>query len=98
MNASGFTEPIVLTASGETLSTLRDRVELKLQDSGNSKWDSGDIDEAIEEALEQYSRRNPQQKITTLTLAADGREIDVSTITDLWRVEKVWCGRVTSSS
>jgi hypothetical protein len=90
MNASGFTEPLVLTASGETLATLRDRVELKLQDSGNAKWASGDIDEAIEEALEQYSRRNPQQKITTLTLAADGREVDVSSITDLWRVEKVW--------
>ena len=32
MNASGFTEPLVVNPSTETLATLRDRVELKLQD------------------------------------------------------------------
>ena len=90
MNAGGFAEPLVLTASTETLATLRDRVELKLQDSGNATWSTDDIDEALEEALEQYSRRNPNTAIADVTLAADGREVDISSISDLLRVEKVW--------
>ncbi len=47
-------------SSTETLATLRDRVELHLQDSGNAKWASADVDEAIEKALEDNTRHSPR--------------------------------------
>jgi hypothetical protein len=61
-----------------------------LQDSTNTRWATGDVDEAIEKAIEQYSRQNPFAAITTVTLPADGREIDISAVSGLLRVEKVW--------
>ena len=76
--------------SALTLTTMRDRVELALQDSTNAIWATGDIDEAITQALEQYSRHRPLRKIGTVTLAANSREIDISSLTNLIRVEKVW--------
>lgn len=77
-------------ASAETLTTLRDRVETTLQDSGNAIWASGDIDEAIEQAIDMYSRSNPRRVIGTITLAAAGREISMATLTGLIAVERVW--------
>lgn len=97
MAASGFTEPYVATASDVALAALRDRVELTLADSGNARWAAGDIDEAITKALEQYSRIDPQHKIGTIALSADGREIDISSLTGLTRVEKVWWDYDSSS-
>ena len=79
-----------MTASSLTLATLRDRVELVLQDTGNATWATGDIDEAVDQALEMYSRVKPDHAISTITLSADGREVDISTLTGLLRVEKVW--------
>lgn len=79
----------VATSSG-TLTTLRDRIELILQDSGNAIWATGDLDEALTHALEQYSRYRPNHAIHDLTLSADGREVDISGITGLIRVERVW--------
>jgi hypothetical protein len=90
MNASGFPEPLNLEASSETLATLRDRVELMLQDGSNATWASGDVDEALEQAIEQWSRKDPQLLITTVTLAADGREVDISGISNPMRIERVW--------
>ena len=89
-NASGFTEPLVVTASSATLTTLRDRVEAYLQDSGNTRWSTDDLDEAITQAIDQYSRSNPYAALATITLTANGREIDISSITGLLRVEQVW--------
>ena len=80
-----------VTASAMTLTTMRDRVEIVLQDSGNATWAAGDIDEGITQAIEQYSRRRPQHAVGVITLAADGREISLSTLTGLVRVERVWC-------
>ena len=64
-----------VAASALTLATMRDRVELVLQDSSNATWATGDIDEAIDQALEQYSRHRPDHAISSLTLAADGRVV-----------------------
>jgi len=89
-NASGFTEPLVVTASSATLTTLRDRVEAHLQDSGNTRWSTDDLDEAIRQALEQYSRQNPNTAIGSIALTANGREISLASLTGLLRVEKVW--------
>jgi hypothetical protein len=77
-------------ASALTLSTMRDRVEVVLQDTGNTTWDTDDIDEGIRQALEQFSRRRPQLKIDTVTISTAGREVDISSITDLVRVSRVW--------
>lgn len=79
-----------MTASSETLTTLRDRVELYLQDSGNNIWSTGTLDEAITQALSEYSRAMPQHLITTVTLASDTRELDVSSVTGLIGVDRVW--------
>ena len=77
-------------ASTETLSTLRDRVELSLQDSGNARWTAEEIDEAISQALQRYSRVNPYTQIGTVTLSATGREIDISSLAGYQDVLRVW--------
>ena len=58
-NAWGFPDPLPIKTSAETLTTLPDRVETMLQDSTNATWATGDIDEAIEKALEEYNRHSP---------------------------------------
>jgi hypothetical protein len=73
-----------------TLSELRDLVERDLDDTGNAVWSTDDIDRAMERALSDYSQVNPQQAVDTVELSADGREIDVSSITDLQRLVRVW--------
>jgi len=88
--AYGLTEPEVLATSSSNLANIRDRVEARLQDATNARWTTGDLDEAIRTALEQYSKYRPQRVIGTVTLSADGREVDISSLTDLLRVEKVW--------
>ncbi len=77
-------------ASTATLSTLRDRVELMLQDTGNTIWAEGDLDEAITQALDSYSKVIPHRTIGTITLSAGGREIDISSLTGYLKVERVW--------
>lgn len=73
-----------------TLAQLRDLVELDLDDAGNATWSTDDIDRGIEKALRDYSQVNAQQAVGTVTLAADGREVSISTLTGLTRVVKVW--------
>lgn len=90
MNTSSGIDQTPISASALTLAAIRDRVELALQDSGNAIWASGDIDEALTHALEQYSRYRPQHLIGTVTLSADGREIDISSLTGAIRIERVW--------
>ncbi|OGT28092.1 MAG: hypothetical protein A2Z17_07205 [Gammaproteobacteria bacterium RBG_16_66_13] len=89
-SAYGTPATLPVTASAETLTTLRDRVELALQDSGNATWATGDIDEAIRRAISQYSRTNPYRAIATLTAASSTREFSLSSLTGLIRVERVW--------
>lgn len=76
--------------SSATLATLRDRLELVLQDSSNTTWATADLDEAITQALERYSAICPCYAITTLTLAAAGREISLASVSGLLRVIRVW--------
>jgi hypothetical protein len=79
-----------------TLTTLRDRVELMLADSGNAIWSTGDIDEGIRQALHEYSKTRPLRAVSTLTLSADGREIDASTLTGILSVSEIWCDYTAS--
>lgn len=90
MHAGGMTEPLTVAVSPETMTTLTDRVEITLRDSTNQRFIEADIQEAIEKAVEQYSLYSPHHLIDDVALSAAGREIDISAITDLVRVEKVW--------
>ena len=73
-----------------TLATLRDRVEAALQDDTNAIWATADIDEAIRQALAEFSRVLPARAIVSVTLAAAGREVDVSSITGYIDIVRVW--------
>ena len=73
-----------------TLAALRDRVEQILADSSNTILATDAVDEGIRQALDIYSKARPFLAITTLTLASDTREIDVSSITGLLNISRVW--------
>jgi hypothetical protein len=89
--ASGLTEEQPVNQSDITLAGLRRRVRSRLQDLDAGTWSNEDVDEAIRTALEQYSKYAPDHAITTVTLgASDAREVDISTVTDALRIEKVW--------
>jgi len=79
-----------------TLATLRDRVELELADSGNSIWSTDDVDEAIRQALHEYSKTRPLREVGTVELSADGREIDISSLSGLLSVTEIWCDYTSS--
>lgn len=72
------------------LATIRDRVEERLADTGNAIWDTNWIDEGLRQTLDEYSWVIPQRLITTLTLSSDTREIDVSSISGLLEIDRVW--------
>ena len=72
-----------------TITTLRDRLEQTLQDTGNAKWTTNQLDEAIRQALAAYSEHLPHRAITTLDVSSAGREISISTIT-YRSIERVW--------
>jgi hypothetical protein len=72
------------------LATLRDNVELDLDDSSNEVFSTGDVDRGIAKALNDYSAVNPEKAVGTITLSADGREISISSLSGLIRVTKVW--------
>ena len=63
------------------LTTVRERVEQMLADTGNDIWDRTWLDEAIRHALYDYSLVNPVRSITTLTASADSTELDISSLT-----------------
>lgn len=79
-----------MTVSSETLATLRDRVELTLQDTTNAIWSTDLLDESIEKTLNEYGRARPRHLITTVTLATATREVDVSSVSGLLDVCRAW--------
>ncbi|MCC7355486.1 MAG: hypothetical protein IT330_17225 [Anaerolineae bacterium] len=72
------------------LATLRDRTESLLKDAGNSLWTTSELDDAIRRALHRYSEMQPRELVTTLTLAAAGREVSLSGVNGLLRPLRVW--------
>jgi hypothetical protein len=72
-----------------TLAEIRDRVEAKLLDATNVIWSTDTIDEAIRTALDEYSLALPATKDEVITLAAAGREIDLSGVDGLLKVTQV---------
>ena len=73
------------------LADLRDRVEQILADTGNAIWATDDIDEGLRRALGEYTKARPLESISTVAIAADGREIDVSSLTGILGVSQIWC-------
>ena len=73
-----------------TLADFRNRTETILADTGNEIWNVAAIDEAIRQALHEYSRVRPRNAIDTIALSADGRELDIASLTDLLAVYAVW--------
>jgi len=59
-------------------------------DSSNAIWDTTVLDESIRQALDEYSWAWPLSLETVITLPGDGREIALSSLTDLVEVTSVW--------
>lgn len=72
------------------LASLRDRVEQVLLDVSNLIYTSNLLDECLRQALHAYSLVLPQADDGTLTLAADGREISLSSLSGLTGVLDVY--------
>lgn len=72
------------------LTGIRERVEEKLADKTNTIWSRTWLDEAIRDALFDYSQINPQDKIDTVTASADTYELDISSLTGVLSVSEVW--------
>jgi len=90
MGSTTITGTVATSLGSATLATLRDRVEQVLQDTGNATWSTAELDEAIRHAIDEYAQVSPYKVIGTITLAADGREVSLSTLTNLIYVERVW--------
>jgi hypothetical protein len=74
-----------------TLTTLRAqlRIDLHDEDSGNYRWEDATLNRHIERVKRELSLVLPREQKTTLETVADSRELSVSTLTDLVRVEAV---------
>jgi len=80
-----------MTASSLTLTTLRARVQGELADTGANIWSTDDLDIAIRRALIEYSRQaRAFQAITTVEFGSATRELDISAVTGLIDIERVW--------
>lgn len=76
--------------SSITLATLRDRVELLLQDSGNAIYSANDVDAAIRLALAKVNEKRPREVWDAVD--AETREFDVSALSvlDPAAIVQVW--------
>jgi hypothetical protein len=79
-----------------TLVQLEARVSARLYDLANVLWSLPAIDEALRTALADYSAAYPLTLDSTITLAATGRELDISSLTGLLSVLDVWWPYATS--
>ncbi|KKM23529.1 hypothetical protein LCGC14_1614270 [marine sediment metagenome] len=89
-----------MSASSATLANLRDRVEALLVDTSNVIWGTSLLDEAIAQALAEYSEQRPLKSVATLALTSilstNKREIDISSLTALVLVEALWAPYTTA--
>lgn len=73
-----------------TLDTLTDAIESMLKDSANDYWSTGEIQDAIEWALAEYSYRVRSRLKTTIDDVDGSREYSLSSISGLLAVTRVW--------
>lgn len=77
-----------MSSSIATLIT-RCRKRLHDEDSGAYRWTDAHLTEHLEAAIREYSDFYPQQKKTTIATTAGTRDMSLSSLTDLIRVEAV---------
>ena len=73
-----------------TLTTLRTRVARILADAGGLAWSTDDLDEGIRKALFDYTLAIPLLKTVDIPITQDGRQVDISAITNMMHVTDVW--------
>ncbi|MGC8878880.1 MAG: hypothetical protein ACP5R2_06635 [Anaerolineae bacterium] len=73
-----------------TLTTLRTRVARTLADAGNMAWSTDDLDEGIRKALFDYTLAIPLLQTADIPITQDGRQVDISSITNIMQVVDVW--------
>ncbi len=65
------------------------RVDLHDEDSNNYRWEDATLERHLERAVAEFSLVRPQELKSTLSTTDGSRELDVSGLTDLVRVEAV---------
>jgi hypothetical protein len=65
------------------------RIDLHDEDSNNYRWMDATLERHIERAAADYSLARPQEKKTTLSTTLGSRELDVSGLSGLLRIEAV---------
>jgi hypothetical protein len=73
-----------------TLTSLETRVRQFLSDVSATAWSAGALDEAIRQAMAEYSNVMPRQVDTLITLVASGREIALDSLPEITAVLEVW--------
>lgn len=73
-----------------TLTQLRARIAAVLVDTAGAVFSTDTLDEALRAALADYSQAAPRTLDAVITLAASGRELDLSALAGLLRVTDVW--------
>lgn len=73
-----------------TLITMRTRVARTLSDAGNLAWSTDDLDEGIRKALFDYTLAVPLLQTADITITQHGRQVDISSITNIMQVVDVW--------
>jgi len=73
------------------LSTMKARVREDLQDEdeANYRWTNDQVDGAIERVVREFSLAYPQMESTDIATTEDSRELDISSLSGLIRVESV---------
>jgi hypothetical protein len=73
-----------------TLTQMEARLAAFLMDEANAVWTASALDEALRQALDEYSGANPLSLETVLTTPAAGREIALNGLSGLRQVTDVW--------
>lgn len=72
------------------IDVYRGQIEKILADTGGGTYRAEIIDQGLRQALGLYSRQKPITAIELVTLASDGREIDISSIDGVISVSRAW--------
>ena len=65
------------------------RRDLKDEDGSNYRWTNDEIDRAIAKALKEFSSYVPREMKSTIATVDDSIELDISSLTDRFSVDKV---------
>ena len=72
------------------LADYRSLMRVELRDAGSAVWTDSQLDQAVREALDAYSRVMPRSLIGTITVGAAARELSLTSLGGLLEVTEVW--------